>query len=163
MCIPLSSLNASFSGSPDQGIVFELKKVQDYDVAVDSSNTIGGTNFTYDIYGNMPIYTYGVSVLPHTLLTGNGKWTIGNIRFRNLAEVYRATLSVYIPANAWNDSTNPTYDPANNSFISDKFISEIALIGEGDDTNAPKIYAKIAPVIRKTNTLDVVANLTIDF
>jgi len=168
MCIPLNNINGfpniSFTGDPTTGITFELKAIQSYQAAVTSSNTIGGVNYTYDIFNNFKIYSYntsGTSVLPATLLTGNGVWTIGNLKFRNLAEVYRTTLSVSIPADSWNDSTNPTYNPADNSFITDKFISEIALVG--DATNKPMIYAKVAPVIRKTNNLDVICNLTIDF
>lgn len=163
VAIPLTNLFTPFSGDPTIGFMFQLNKIIDYDAAVASVTP----DYSYDLLVNMPLYTYTATTLSSTLLTGNCKWTIGNFIFRNHVQMNRATFSIKVGANEWNNSTNPTYTPTTNSFITNKYISEVAVIMDpevaGVNDLAPMIYAKIAPAIQKNNELDLVLKLNIDF
>jgi len=120
---------------------------------------------TYDILNNYKHYTYtNGDPIPSDLVVGKGKWTLGNLKYRTQVEQYRTTIKVVVPAEKWNDTTNPTYDPTN-SFIKDRFISEVGIVVQDTTTNTekPMIYAKIAPAIKKTSDLDIIINLSIDF
>lgn len=166
MCIPISELNNPFVGNPAIGFTIELKKAQDYDRTV--SETLAHTNdYTFDLLNNMPVYSYSLGTLSSTLLTGKGIWTIGNLIYRNHSEINRAYFSIRVPAESWNDSTNPSYTPTLNPFIKDKYITEVALLLDEDEGGnndlAPMIYAKIAPAIKKTQDLDVMIQLSVDF
>lgn len=114
----------------------------------------------YDILNNFKHYNITTGTLPETLLTSNGKWTLGNISYKTQANQYRSKIQININAEEWNDTTNPTYDP-DNTFINEKYISEIAICDPNSDK--PIIYAKIAPPIKKSNNLDIILNLSIDF
>lgn len=170
MCIPLSSLTTPVdfaTNNPVNGITFLVDKISDYNAAVTSSATTGMTNYTYDVYNNLPLYFYSFASLPPTLLTGNGLWTLGNFIYRNHVLINRAVLSINVPANAWNDSTNPSYNPSTNSFITNKYISEVAIIlnedSIGNEDLEPMIYAKISPAIVKSNDLDLQVDISVDF
>jgi len=120
---------------------------------------------SYNILNNYNHYTYtNGDPVPADLVVGKGKWTLGNIKFRAQAEQYRSTIQVIVPAEKWNDTTNPTYDPTN-PFIKDRYISEIAIVLQDVNTKTekPMIYAKIAPAIKKTSDLDILINLTLDW
>lgn len=120
---------------------------------------------TYDIKNNFKHYTYtNGDPVPSDLVVGKGKWTIGNIKYQNEVAKYRATIQIQVPADKWNDTTNPTYD-INNPFITDRYISEVAIIIQDDLTltEKPMIYAKIAPAIKKTMNLDYLLQLNLDF
>lgn len=139
-------------------------------------NKIGGTGAynkitnvngdpSYNIVSNYKHYVYtNGDAMPSNLVVGEGKWNLGNIKFRSQAEQYRSTIQVIVPADKWNDTTNPTFDP-NNSFITNKYISEIAIVLQDVETKTekPMIYAKIAPAIKKTSDLDIIINLTTDW
>jgi len=127
------------------------------------SNTSGSA--IYDIVNNYVHYVYNNGApVPSTLLTGNGMWTLGNITYQSQVDQFRTTIRISIPASSWNDTTNPTYDP-NNPFITNRYISEAAMILTNSSTNTTSnmIYTKISPAIEKTNTLDLVLSLNIDF
>ena len=128
-----------------------------------STNVTGDP--TYNIVSNYKHYIYNNGdPVPSTLLTGNGIWTLGNIIYQTQVEQYRTNIQITIPSDQWNDTTNPTYDPTN-PFISDRYISEIGLVLTDADTgvNKPMIYTKVAPAIRKTSSLDLSINLSLDF
>jgi len=141
----------------------DFKNYTDSNVYDKNSNPDGNT--TYDIVENYVHYVYNNSdPVPADLLSGNGLWTIGNVKYQSQVDKYRTSVQIIIPAEKWNDTTNPTYDPSN-KFISDRFISEIALVLTDADTaiEKPMIYTKISPVIRKTTNLDIVVTLQIDW
>ncbi len=168
MCIPISGLTNPYTGSPIIGTGITVMKVQDYDAAVTSSATVGMTDYTFDILSNNPLYTYNPGdFLPTTLLTGAGLWTMGNIIYRNHVSINRAKMSITVPADSWNDSTNPTYNPSTNPFVTDKYISEVALLLDvdsiGNSDMGPMIYAKISPAIKKNQDMDLEIDLDIDF
>lgn len=120
---------------------------------------------SYDIKNNFKHYTYtNGDPIPNDLVVGKGKWTIGNIKYQNEVDKYRATIQLLIPADKWNDTTNPTYDPTN-PFITDRYISEVAIVVKDEITltEKPMIYAKIAPAIKKTMNLDYLLQLNLDF
>lgn len=117
----------------------------------------------YDILNVTKIYNNVLNELPESLLTSNGNWTIGNIVYKNNTKANRATFEIKIPADKWNGTTNPTFSSTENMDGKDKFITEIAIINEGDLENKPLIYTKIAPPIRKTSNLDLNINFKIDF
>ena len=126
-----------------------------------NTNTSGNPSF--DIKSNYALYSYASgNPVPNTLVTGEGLWTLANISFKNSINQYRSFVEISIPAGKWNDSTNPTYDP-NNTFISDRFITEVAILLEGDADEKPMLYAKLAPAIRKSNDLDLTLILNLDF
>ncbi len=170
MCIPLADLTNPvdfLTNTPINGITFLVDKINDYNAAITSSATLGMTNYTYDIYANLPLYFYSFGTLPSTLLAGNGLWTLGNFIYRDNVIVNRAVLSINVPANAWNDSTNPSYNPSTNSFITNKYISEVAIIlnedSIGNEDLTPLVYAKISPAIVKNNELDLQIDISIDY
>jgi hypothetical protein len=143
----------------------------DYDTAVGKMGNGNGpydytTNVngdpTYDIYNNFKHYNMATVSFPTTLNTAGGKWTIGNIKYKTQVEQYRSNIQIVVGASEWNDTTNPSYDPAN-TFITEKYISEVAIVANGDTTNKPLVYAKIAPPVKKTSDLDLILNLSIDF
>jgi hypothetical protein len=117
-------------------------------------------NPEYNIYTNYPHYNIINGTLPTTLNTSEGKWTLGNIKYKTEVEQYRAKLQIVVAANEWNDTTNPSYDP-DNDFIKSKYISEVAICDK--DSDKPLIYTKIAPPVKKTGDLDLIINLTVDF
>lgn len=146
---------------------------QDYDTFVAKIGGSGAYNKitnpngdpSYNILDNYVHYVYtNGDPVPDDLVVGYGKWTLGNIKFRAQSVIYRSTIQVVIPAEKWNDTSNPTYDP-NNPFIKDRYISEIAVVLQDADTKTekPMIYAKIAPAIKKTSDLDILVNLTLDW
>jgi len=181
--IPISSINLTYprtlfdmSGNQtDFSTINTAIKItkQDYDnfVALINSSiapfnsTTGLGNTNYDIINNFKHYIYanGDPVSP-TILTGNSKWTLGNLTYRTSMDIYRSNLQLVIPADKFNDTTNPSYDSAN-SFITDRYISEIGIVLTDTSTNidVPMIYAKIAPAVRKTNILDIIFQLKLDF
>ena len=168
MCIPISTLINPYTGSPLIGTGITVMKVQDYDAAVTSSATFGMTDYTFDLLNVTPLYTYNPGdTLPATLLSGNGLWTMGNIIYRNHVAINRAKMSITIPADSWNSSTNPTYSPSTNSFVTDKYISEVALLLDvdsiGNSDMGPMVYAKISPAIKKNQEMDLEIDLDIDF
>lgn len=160
--IPMKELSTGFSGDPTTGIVFEVKYFNDYMTAVDAIRT-------YDLLELDPLYTYNFSDISSILNTGDCRWTLGNINYRNHVEINRAHLNITVGAQNWNSSTNPSYKPSENKFIKEKYISEVAiLVDRPDDPEAdidykPMIYAKIAPAVKKTQDLDLVIRLSIDF
>lgn len=160
--IPMKDLTTGFSGDPLIGIVFEVKYVNDYKVAVDAIKT-------YDLLELDPLYTYNFRDISPILNTGDCKWTLGNINYRNHVEINRAHLKITVAAQNWNSSTNPSYKPSENKFIKNKYISEVAILidkpedPEEDPDYKPMIYAKIAPAIKKTQDLDLNIILSIDY
>ena len=168
MCIPITGLINPYTGSPLSGVGVTLMKVQDYDAAVTSSATFGSIDYTFDLLNNTPLYTYNSGdSLSSTLLAGGGLWTIGNFVYRNHVSINRAKMSITVPADSWNCSTNPTYNPATNTFITDKYISEVALLLDVDSVGfsdmGPMVYAKISPAIIKNQEMDLEIDLSIDF
>jgi len=97
-------------------------------------------------------------------LTGNSKWTLGNLKYQSETDVYRSIIQIVIPADKFNDTTNSSYN-SSNPFINDRYISEVAIVLTDSATNidVPMIYAKIAPAVRKTNILDIIFQLKLDF
>ena len=114
----------------------------------------------YDIINNQPIYT-GITI-PDTLFTGMGEWVLGNFKWKEHAKQYRLTFDVTIPADKWNGTQNPSFETGN-LFMMNKFISEIAFIINGDQSGAPQVYAKMFPVIKKSNQCDVKVKVQLDF
>lgn len=163
MCIPIAELNEPFIGTPVTGFNIEVKKIQDYDrVVLDTNNLV--QNYKFDLYNNLKLYNYSVNTLSETLLVGGGMWNIGEIIYRSHVDVSRLTIDISVPANKWNDSTNPSFRPSQNEFIRDKYISEVGVYLEDQDKSAkPMIYAKIAPAIRKSNDVDINITLSIDY
>ena len=117
---------------------------------------------TFDIVSNYSHYVYVGGTIPETIVTGEGKWTLGNLTYQQEVEKYRTTIEVVVPAGAWNDTTNPTYNPEN-PFIKDRYISEIGLVVTEDGIEKPMIYAKVSPAVKKTNILDIILSMSIDF
>lgn len=128
----------------------------------------GGT--TYDVVTNQPIYN-GITI-PETLFTGEGIWLLGNVIWQEHVKQYRLTFTVIIPAANWNGTENPSFEYGNNLMM-DKLISEIAFIltsaqhtvndQNGEPTDGPYIYAKITPVVKKTNSSDITLSISVDF
>lgn len=125
---------------------------------VTGTNPNGDPN--YDILTNYPHYNIINGVLSEKLNTSEGKWTLGNIKYKTEVEQYRSKLQIVVAAEEWNDTSNPSYDP-NNEFITAKYISEVAICDSKSDK--PLIYSKIAPPIKKTSDLDLIINLTVDW
>jgi len=122
-------------------------------------------NTLYDIINNFKHYDYyDGSNVPNDIVTGNGIWTLGNIKYQASIKQYRSSMQIVIPADKWNDTTNPTYD-INNSFIKDRYISEIAVIQTDPvtETEKPMIYTKVSPAIRKSNDTDLQITMNLDF
>ena len=147
---------------------FVIRK-SDYNTSVaEMGNGLGAYDFgandvgdpTYDLVNNMKHYDMTVGTLSSTLNTAQGKWTLGNVKYRTQVEQYRSKLSISIKADEWNDTTNPTYDPES-SFMTSKYISEVAICDPSSDE--PLIYAKIAPPIKKTADLDIILKLNLDW
>lgn len=166
MCIPIQELMQPLSGTPLVGLNFEVKRVQDYGRAVyETNNNIN--NYTFDLLNNMPMYNYNLNTLPDTLLTGGGIWTMGNFVYRKHVSVNRAKFNILVPVDRWNDSTNPTYQPSQNSFINSKYVTEVALLLEpdalGNESEYPVIYAKIAPAVKKNQDMDLHITLSLDW
>lgn len=128
-----------------------------------ATNPNGDPSYNIVTNYNHYVYTNG-DPTPSDLVVGEGKWTLGNISYRTQVDRYRSTIQINIPADKWNDTTNPTYDPTN-SFITDRYISEVGIVVQDTitKTEKPMIYAKIAPAIKKTTDLDLSINLSIDF
>lgn len=124
------------------------------------SNPTGDPSF--DIVSNYSHYVYVGSSIPDTVVTGEGKWTLGQLTYQHEVEKYRTTIEVVVPAGSWNDTTNPTYNPEN-PFIKDRYISEIGLVVTEDGIEKPMIYAKVSPAVKKTNILDIILSMSIDF
>ena len=167
MCIPITNLINTFTGNPLIGINIIIDKT-DYNNAITSSSTIGLTNYTFDLLNNMPLYTYNPGYsLSNTLLSGNGLWTLGNIIYKNHVTINTAKMSVKIPADSWNSSTNPTYTPSTNGFITNKYISEIGLLLDVDSVGyndmSPMIYAKISPAVKKSQSMDLQIDISLDY
>lgn len=115
---------------------------------------------TYDIYDNYKHYNITSGVFEETLNTAKGKWTIGNVKYKNSAEQYRSKIQIVVGAAEWNDTTNPSYDP-DNTFLTEKYISEVAITNSSSDQ--PLIYAKVSPPIKKTPDLDLILSMYIDW
>ena len=103
----------------------------------------GVDSFDYSFYGQVSNYSDYRQTLNKTEI-----------------EQYRSKIKIVIGSDEWNDTMNPSYD-SNNTFIKNKYISEIAITDK--DSDKPLIYAKIAPPIRKVPNLDIVLSLSIDY
>jgi len=117
----------------------------------------------YDIINVQPIYD-GITI-PETLFVGESEWLLGNVVWKEQVEQFRLTFDLTIPANKWNGTTNPTFETGN-FLMQNKFISELAFILNEDPNNVnenPYIYAKIKPVIKKSNQSDVKVRISVDF
>jgi hypothetical protein len=117
----------------------------------------------YDIINNQPIYNS--IIIPETIFTGEGKWVLGNIIWKEHAKQYRLTFDVTIPADKWNGTINKTFEPGN-VLMPTKFISEIAFLITGNQQNVndePYVYAKVTPVIKKSNQADIKLKISVDF
>lgn len=160
--IPMKELSSGFSGDPTIGITFEVKFFNDYMTAVNAGRF-------YDLIDLDPLYSYNFKDISNILNTGDCRWNLGNINYRNHVEINRANLSITVPTERWNSSTNPSYKPSENKFIKEKYISEVAILvdrpddPEIDNDYKPMIYAKIAPAVKKVPGLDLVIKLSIDF
>jgi hypothetical protein len=143
-----------------------------YSLIYRKSNTSPGSGASYtarysDSANNYTVQnmygSYGGGT-PPSLYTAAGAWLLGFIKYKPAATQYRASFDITIPANKWNSTTNPTFDPTND-LISDKLITEVGLLIQ-DDTESnvkPMIYGKISPPIRKTNNDDLNITITLDF
>lgn len=166
MCIPLKELTLTPIGDPTVGMSIEIKKIQDFDRVVNATlNHIH--DYTFDLKDVQPLYNYNTQNMSTTLLTGAGQWTLGNIINRNHVKINRAKFNITVGAEKWNASSNPSYKPSENKFITDKYISEVAILQKPDINGnidyTPLIYAKIAPAIKKSQDLDIVIQLSIDY
>lgn len=129
-------------------------------------------DFDYELINNFPIYTNN----PETLFTGEGVWLLGNILWKEHVEQYRLTFTVTIPAANWNGTENASFEYGN-PLMMEKLISEVAFVLENAQHGAnsnntaipvvigdePYIYAKITPVIKKTNSADIILKISVDF
>src|SRR5690606_23972542 len=98
---------------------------------------------SYNLVDNYKHYSFTSGNVATNLVTGYGKWTLGNLTYQNSVEKYRTSIEVIVPANKWNDTTNPSYNPEN-EFITERYISEIGLVVEENGVENPMIYAKVA-------------------
>lgn len=108
---------------------------------------------------------YKLDALPVNLLTGKNKWLIGNVFYHEQSEQYRLTFEVQLPADKWNGTTNPSYEPGN-ELMNSKLISEIAFLvadKSGNVEDAPYVYAKITPPLKKNNTSSMSIAVSLDF
>lgn len=127
----------------------------------------GPPNPEYDLLNNTDELIYNVTSLPSTLFASEGIWNIGVVQYKEVATQYKLRFQVVVPAEKWNSTYNPSFE-AGNILMNDKFISEIEFLiddplNEGTPIDQPYVYAKIAPVIKKTNTNDIVISVEIDF
>ncbi len=123
-------------------------------------NYVIASGVNFDLINNQPIY-HGITI-PDTLFTGEGEWLLGNVKYKEHAKQYRLTFDATIPADKWNGTQNPSFETGN-LFMQNKFISEIAFTINRDTTGAPQVYAKMYPVIKKSNSSDVKIKVQLDF
>lgn len=120
----------------------------------------------YDILNNQPIYT-NTTPLPDTLVTAEGDWLVGFIKHKEHIRQYRMTFTFTAPADKWNGTTNPSFEPGN-VLQPNKIITEIAFLV--DDLSMPNgvdekpyIYGKVSPAIKKDNVTDLTFQISLDF
>ncbi len=137
-----------------------------YDATV--ASIPGPPDQSYDLLNNSDEYIYNLSSsLPETLFTAENIWNIGLIKYKQSVTQYKLTFEVIVPADKWNSTQNPSYETGN-LLMTSKFISEIEFLIEdannlGDVIDSPYVYAKISPVLRKTNDSNIVLRIELDF
>lgn len=127
----------------------------------------GPPNHAYDLLNNVDEVIYNVPSLPSTLFTSEETWNIGVVQYKEVATQYKLQFQFIVPADKWNSTYNPSFE-AGSILMTDKFISEIEFLIDdpthpGTPIDSPYIYAKVAPVIKKTNSNDIVISVEIDF
>lgn len=137
-----------------------------YDATV--NNIPGPPNQSYDLLNNTDEYIYNLSSsLPSTLFTSENIWNLSLIKYKQAITQYKLTFEVVVPADKWNSTQNPSFE-SGNLLMTSKFISEIEFLIEdssnlGEVIDSPYVYAKIAPVLKKTNEGNIVLRVELDF
>lgn len=121
----------------------------------------------YDLLNNINELLYSAPLpLPANLLTSNGIWNIGLVKYKQQAKQYRLEFEVNVPSNKWNATTNPSFE-VGNPFMSNKLISELEFLIKdsttGDTIDLPYVFTKISPPLKKTNQNDLIIRVQIDF
>lgn len=156
--IPITDLSVPFDGiaqTIETGMQLTITKL-DYD------NAVADPDKQYDLLNVIPLYATQINPLPDTLRIAEGKWNLGNVIYKNEVKQNRTTLLIKVPADKWNGSTNPTFNSDMNLDKKSKYITEIAIYDQTDDSK-PIIYAKVSPAIKKTSDLDLNIGLKLDF
>lgn len=126
----------------------------------------------YNLIDSAKTPIYNITPLNNSVLiglVGRNSWLPGFVKYKEVAKQFRLTFEVTVAADKWNGTTNPTFENGN-PLMKEKLISEIAFlikdlnVTTNEKVNpAPYVYAKINPVIKKTNVSDIVIQISIDF